>query len=140
MRSIDCMLPEQCLPQGKTHAEVLIVDDDPEILAMLKSVLERKNLICETALSANEALSMIETSPGLKLVLLDIIMPEINGLELLRMIRKITPSIHVIMITGGVDIPTAIKCLELGAKDYIQKPFDLEYLETSIITGMLPLL
>ena len=140
MKTVDCVLPERCLPQGKTCPEVLIVDDDPEIPFMLKRILERKGILCDTAQSEEVALSKIETTPSIKLVLLDIIMPEIGGLDLLKMIRKITPSVHVIMITGGSDVHIAKKCLDLGAKDYIRKPFDIEYLETSVYSGILPLL
>lgn len=124
----------------RNEAKVLIVDDDLQIQAMLKLILGKKGIPCETASSAKEALSFIEAIPTIKLVLLDIAMPEISGIELLQMIQKITPSIHVIMITGLTDIETAEKCMELGAKDYITKPFDMEYLETSVLSEIIPLL
>jgi DNA-binding NtrC family response regulator len=121
------------------NAQILIVDDDPQMLTMLKRMLATKGLESLTCSSAKEALTVLPTS-GVKLVLLDINMPEMTGLELLQKMKELMPSVNVIMITGLGDMDIAKKCMELGAKDYITKPFDFEYLETSVFAQIIPLL
>lgn len=109
---------------------VIIVDDDPMILDLLKLVIEGFGwtpILCATA---DECLTELRAN-GAKLVLSDICMPEMDGVELLRRILAIRPDASVIMMTGLADIETAKECLRLGAKDFITKPLDLEYLKTS---------
>ncbi|OGV48545.1 MAG: hypothetical protein A2X49_15270 [Lentisphaerae bacterium GWF2_52_8] len=122
------------------QAKVMIVDDDPQILTMLQRLMKFKNIDCVPCSSASEALTVLRSSGSIKLVLLDINMPEMSGLELLEKMIKIVPSIHVIMITGLGDLDVAKKCMELGAKDFITKPFDLDYLQTSILAEIIPML
>lgn len=117
--------------------QVLIVDDEPSILTMLSSFLARKGVKSLTCNNPTEALDILR-SQSIKLVLLDINMPEINGLELLKKIIELVPSVHVIMITGYKDIEVAEQCMTLGAKDYITKPFEFKYLETSVFAEIIP--
>ncbi len=119
-------------------AQVLIVDDEEQVLALLSSVITKNNLSVITASNGKQALSALRISDSIKLVLLDICLPDYKGHSLLEEILKISPSINVIMITGGTDIETAQKCLSIGAKDYIKKPFDIEYLETSVLADIIP--
>lgn len=126
--------------QDKKRPQILIVDDDEQVLFLLERLLEKNKIECITSTSAPEALSLIESTASIKLVLLDISMPEVSGIELLEKIQKVTPSIHVIMITGLGDVETAKKCMKLGAKDFITKPFDLEYLQTSVLSVVIPFL
>ncbi len=128
------------MPDKKRNPKILIVDDDEQVLILLQRLLENNKIDSTTSSSAPEALSVIESTPSIKLVLLDISMPEVSGIELLEKVHNITPSIHVIMITGLSDIETAKKCMILGAKDYITKPFDLYYLQTSVLSEIIPLL
>jgi DNA-binding NtrC family response regulator len=122
------------------NANILIVDDDQQVLKLLSSVIKKHGFSPITAASGKEALVKIRKPNNIKLILLDIYLPDINGGELLEKILAISPSINVIVITGGADMDIAQKCLEMGAKDYITKPFDLEYLETSVVADMIPLL
>ncbi len=124
----------------KRSPKIVVVDDDEQVLSLLKRLLENNGIESVTCTSAVEALSVIESSPSVRLVLLDISMPEVSGIELLERVHKLTPSIHVIMITGLTDIEIAKQCMTLGAKDYITKPFDLEYLQTSVMSEIIPLL
>jgi DNA-binding NtrC family response regulator len=123
-----------------SEASIIIIDDEPQMLTMLQRILASKGLKSVTYPSAKEALSVLRTNSTIKLALLDINMPEMTGLELLEQIQKITPSLNVIMITGMGDMEVAQRCMELGARDFITKPFDLEYLETSVMTQIIPLL
>ena len=118
---------------------MLVVDDDEQILRLLKRVIESKGLSCVTCQSAKEALAILPTSL-IKVALIDIFMPEMSGLDLMRHLQKIAPSLHVIMITGSSDIDVAQECMRQGARDFITKPFDMEYLETSVLAEIIPLM
>ncbi len=120
-------------------AKVLVVDDEPEAVELLTEFLSSKGYEVLTATSGEEALRRVkEERPHL--VLLDIQMPKMNGLEVLRRIREIDPEMGVIMATGVNEEDVGRKALELGAFDYIVKPLDMKYLEGSLwykITTML---
>lgn len=124
---------------GEQENKILIIDDDDQITEMLKRIFEFKGLKSLTCATADEALSILRSN-DIKLILLDIHMPEITGVELLKRIQEITPSVNVIMMTGYRELDIAQECMELGAKDYITKPFDLEYLETTVLSQIIPLL
>ncbi|HCE43553.1 MAG TPA: hypothetical protein DET40_08395 [Lentisphaeria bacterium] len=117
---------------------VMVIDDDSHILSLLDIYLSKKGVKTVTCSSAKEALNVLRGAQ-IKLALVDICMPGMSGVELLQHIQKITPSTHVIMITGMGDMETAKQCMQLGAKDFITKPFDFEYLETSILAELIPL-
>jgi two-component system, NtrC family, nitrogen regulation response regulator NtrX len=109
---------------------IIVVDDDRNILNLLKEVIESMDLTpicCETA---DDCLNQLRATDA-KLVLSDIVMPEMDGVELLRRILAVRPDTNVIMMTGMDDIDVAKKCLAMGAKDFITKPLDIEYLKTS---------
>ena len=120
-------------------AKVLVVDDEPEAVELLVEFLASKGYEVLTATSGEEALRRVkEDRPHL--VLLDIRMPKMNGIEVLRRIREIDPEMGVIMVTAVNEEDVGRKALELGAFDYIVKPLDLKYLERSLwykITTML---
>lgn len=108
--------------------KVLIVDDEPIIVNLLQKFLTQKGYQTITASSGEEALKRVrEDSPSL--VLLDVYMPGKTGIEVLREIKQLQPDLGVIMVTAASDEGIGRKALELGAFDYVSKPFDLEYLE-----------
>ena len=126
------------MKENQELPSIMIIDDDPHILSLLDIYLSKKGVKAVTCSSAKEALSILRSSQ-IKLALVDICMPGMTGVELLQHIQKITPSTHVIMITGMGDMEVARQCMQLGAKDFITKPFDFEYLETSILAELIPL-
>ena len=71
------------------------------------------------------------------MLLLDINLPDGDGLSMLQKIKKLYPNLPVIMITGGNDLEVAEKCLQYGASDYMAKPFDFDYLRTSILANII---
>lgn len=120
-------------------AKVLVVDDEPEAVELLVEFLSSKGYEVLTATSGEEALRRVkEDRPHL--VLLDIRMPKMSGLEVLKRIREIDPEMGIIMVTAVNEEDVGRQALELGAFDYIVKPLDLKYLERSLwykITTML---
>jgi DNA-binding response OmpR family regulator len=120
-------------------AKVLVVDDEPEAVELLVEFLSSKGYEVLTAGGGEEALQRVKADRP-HLVLLDIRMPKMNGIEVLRRIREIDPEMGVIMVTAVNEEDMGRKALELGAFDYIVKPLDLKYLERSVwykVTTML---
>ena len=110
---------------------VLIVDDEKSILQSLEGILSDEGFDVACALSGAEALEKIrEVMPDL--VLLDIWMPDMDGIETLVKIREINPQIQVVMISGHGTIETAVRATKLGAYDFIEKPLSLEKLLLTI--------
>jgi two-component system nitrogen regulation response regulator NtrX len=104
---------------------ICIVDDEPAILNTLSSILEDEGYQISVAKSGQEALKLIRGEQP-DVVLLDIWMPELDGLETLKRLRQQHPSLLVIMMSGHGSIETAVKATKLGAYDYLEKPLDLE--------------
>ncbi|MBV7276281.1 sigma-54-dependent transcriptional regulator [Clostridium thailandense] len=104
---------------------ILIVDDEKNVIKLLEKVFKKDGYITYTADCAKEALDIIDKN-HIDIVITDIKMPGMNGIELLGEINRIDASINVILITAFATIDTAIEALKMGAKDYIIKPFKLE--------------
>lgn len=104
---------------------VLIVDDEKLIRLSLKEALKGERRLIEEVEKGKEALKRIEES-SFDLIILDMKLPDIDGLEVLEQIQSRDKSIPIIMITAYGDIKTAVRAIKLGAYDYISKPFDLE--------------
>lgn len=110
---------------------VLVVDDEPPVQKVLRRILERKGYQVFAAGDGLEALAVIDRDQP-DLVLLDISMPRMDGIETLRKISQLKAKPVVIMITALGDVELAKLAISLGARDYLLKPFDIEYLEKSI--------
>lgn len=106
-------------------ASILIVDDEVSILNSLSSILEDEGYDVSVAKSGMEALRHCAINPP-ELMMLDIWMPEMDGLETLKRLRELVPSTQVMMMSGHGSIETAVKAIKLGAYDYIEKPLSLE--------------
>jgi two-component system nitrogen regulation response regulator NtrX len=110
---------------------ILIVDDEPSIIQSLQGILTDEGFEVITADGGLKALDIIkETIPDL--ILLDIWMPDIDGIETLQRIRELYPTLQVIMISGHGTIETAVKATKLGAYDFIEKPLSLEKVLLSV--------
>ena len=106
-------------------ASILIVDDEEAIRTSLRSILEDEGYEVTVASNGNEALKLYTTDPP-DLMMLDIWMPELDGLETLRRVKEFVPGAQVMMMSGHGSIETAVKAIKLGAYDYIEKPLSLE--------------
>ena len=121
------------------HPRILIVDDEEMIGELLSDYLKDKGFEPFSIVSGVDALKFVKRLRP-HVVLLDIRIPDKNGLDVLQQIHELDPTIAVIMISGVQDKKTARQALKLGAVDYITKPIDLAYLDTSlmiIISNML---
>jgi cyclic di-GMP phosphodiesterase len=108
--------------QESTH--ILIVDDDQAVRDVLSEGLGSSGYLCETACDGVEGLEKLRKN-GFELVVSDIDMPEMDGVQFLQEIKKSRPDTEIIMLTGVVDVDVAIQSMRLGAGDYITKPFNL---------------
>jgi len=106
-------------------ASILIVDDEEAILSSLSSILQDEGYEVAVAKSGVEALRAYTTDPP-DLMILDIWMPEMDGLETLKRLKELMPHAQVMMMSGHGSIETAVKAIKLGAYDYIEKPLSLE--------------
>ena len=110
---------------------VLVVDDEPDFIELLREFLTAKGYEVIAASNGEEGLRKVkEERPHL--ILLDVRMPKMNGLEVLKQVREIDHEVGVIMVTAVNEEETGRQALKLGAFDYITKPLDLKYLERSL--------
>ncbi len=114
--------------------QILVVDDDQNICEILKQYLENENYKVSVAYNGEDAIEM-NRSIGPDLILLDIMIPGKNGKDVCNEIRKIS-RVPIIMITAKSNVVDKVVCLELGADDYIVKPFDLSELFARIKSVM----
>lgn len=117
--------------EGELKARVLLVDDEADFLATLAERLETRGLKVETAASGEEAVAKAE-GEGFDLIILDLAMPGIDGLETLKRIKSKQPDVEIIMLTGQGSIRTSIEAMKLGAEDFLQKPVDISELMDKI--------
>jgi DNA-binding NtrC family response regulator len=110
---------------------VLLVDDEKEFLEVLAERLEGRGLMVRTALSGPDALEELKREE-IDMVVLDVAMPGMSGIEILSHIRQINSSIQVIMLTGQATVESGMEALELGAFNYILKPVEIDALVAQI--------
>jgi DNA-binding response OmpR family regulator len=111
--------------------KLLVVDDEAEICEFLKSFFEERDYQVKAATSGHEALKLVdEFKPHV--VLLDIKMPVMDGVQVLEAIKKRAPRMKVIMVTAIETRDKIEECLRKGADNYITKPLSLEYLENDV--------
>ena len=112
---------------------ILIVDDDEEICDLICEELAEKDYVCKASFSADDALAKLKRN-SFDVALVDIKLPGISGIDLLKIVGECYQMTAIVIITGVNDVNTAVEAMKLGALDYIIKPFTLEKLETSIST------
>jgi DNA-binding response OmpR family regulator len=111
--------------------KVLIVDDEPDVRQLLYDFLSSRGYDVVLAAGGLQAIDVLEREKP-DLVLLDVAMPGMDGVETLGRIAANDPPVRVIMVTANADIGLTSRLLAMGAVDYIPKPFDLEYLEQAV--------
>ncbi len=106
---------------------VLLVDDEKSFVETLSKRLVLRRLEVSTAASADEALAILDREP-IDVVVLDVRMPGVGGIEATRMIRKAHPSVEVILLTGHASLEASMEGMTMGAFDYLLKPVSIDEL------------
>ena len=115
-------------PESMLAAGVLLVDDDTGFVETMAERLTLRNFKAVVANSGAEALAQLEKIPELDVVVLDIRMPGMDGIETLHEIKKNHPLLGVIILTGYATVKTSVEAMKTGAFEYLEKPYDIEQL------------
>jgi len=113
------------------NIRILVVDDEQAIRDVLSESLSESGYVCDIASDGSEALEKVRAD-SFSLVVSDIDMPHMDGVTLLQEIKKLKPDTEIIMLTGVVDMETAINSIRLGATDYLTKPFNLAEVRVTV--------
>lgn len=113
------------------QARVLVVDDEKDFNETIVKRLKRRGFIAETALSGPDALSVLARQE-FDVALLDIMMPGMDGIEVLREVKKRYPGMEVILLTGHASVESGVQGMSIGANAYLIKPVDFEELLAAI--------
>ncbi len=107
---------------------VLLTDDEAPFVETMIKRLTKRGLNVARALSGEEALKKLEEDSTIEVVILDVKMPGLDGIETLREIKRHHPLVEVVMLTGHATVESAIEGMKLGAFDYLMKPCDIDHL------------
>jgi putative nucleotidyltransferase with HDIG domain len=118
-----------------TVSRCLVVDDEPRLRRVLVRLLEGEGFACREAGSGIEALELLNQEPA-PLVISDLRMPQMDGVALLREIIARWPDTAVIMVTAVAEVESAVACLQLGALDYVAKPFHLDEVRARVMQAL----
>lgn len=116
---------------GQEKSKILVVDDEPGMREFLEIMLQKDNYLVETASDGSEAIQKME-GDLFDLAVVDVQMPVMNGIEVLKRVNEKNPETTVIMITAFASHETAIEAMKLGAYDYITKPFKIDEIKLVI--------
>jgi len=117
---------------GARAHRILIVDDDMGMAETCARLFQRQGWAPLVAGSGQEALGRLEADPEIELVLTDLVMPDLSGVELLQAAKRRDPTLAVIIMTGYGTIQNAVQAMKLGASDYLTKPFDKEQILAAV--------
>jgi two-component system, NtrC family, response regulator AtoC len=120
------------------RANILLVDDEPSVLGYTKTLLEIDDYRVDTAGSGPEALQKMQNSPAPNLIVLDLLMPGMDGLETLESCKRIRPEQKVLMMSCVADTSKVVQAIKLGASDYLTKPFLPQQLQGAIRRALEP--
>lgn len=111
--------------------KVLLVDDEKDFIDALADRMRLRDMDVETTASARDALKKVEEET-FDAIVLDLRMPEMDGIEFLKAVRKRHPELQVIMLTGYGKVKDSVEAMKLGAMDFLEKPADLDLLTAKI--------
>ena len=112
---------------------ILVVDDEPSIRKYLRTLLEVDGYRGRTVVSGQEALEKIQAGDRPDFIILDVLMPEMNGLETLRQLMQVDRTLNVIMLSCSNEVTTVVEAIRLGAQDYLTKPFEKAELDAALL-------
>lgn len=113
------------------NIRVLLVDDEPDFIEMTAKRLARRGFIVEQAGDCGEGLARLAAAP-VDVVVLDVMLPDLDGVQCLRKMKESWPAVAVILLTGHASIPAGLQSVEFGANDYCLKPIEFEELVEKI--------
>ena len=113
------------------HAKVLIVDDEKDFLDIMAERMEAQGMDVSTANSAEDALEMVQKE-SYDAIVMDLMMPEMDGFKALKLFKETKPEVQVILLTANVPEEKCVEAIKLGAMDVIEKPADLNLLTQKI--------
>ena len=123
---------------NSSSRRVLVVDDEPSVREMLSDFLEMNNFICMQAENGESALAVTRREQ-FDLIIMDVRMPGVSGIDALREIKRELPEQPIVMVTAVAEVETAVEAMRLGANDYVLKPFVLHDMlskvDEAIVTG-----
>ena len=111
--------------------KVLLVDDEQDFLEIMSERMENRGMEVSTANSAQEALEKIEAET-FDAIILDFMMPEMDGLQTIKAIKKAKPELQIILLTGQATLEKGVEAMKLGAMDVLEKPADIEVLAEKV--------
>ena len=128
-------MTEQTSATESDRPHCVVADDEPRLRQVLGRLMRQEGFTCHEAASGVEGLELVGRLP-VSLVLTDLRMPHMDGLELLRELRARHPDVAVVMITAVADVDMAVRALTLGATDYLTKPFNLDEVRARVAQAM----
>ncbi len=119
-----------------TGANLLLVDDEISFVEILAERLTLRKFNISTAHSGAEALERLQTDPDIDVVILDLVMPDMDGIETMKRIKQNRPLVEVIMLSGVATVESAIEGMELGAFDYLLKSSEIDTLIEKVMAAV----
>src|ERR1700739_3882858 len=113
--------------------KILVVDDEPSIRKYLQTLLEVDGFDVETVSSGKEALAKVNAGSRPDFIILDVLMPEMNGLDTLKELMQIDRTLNVIMLSCSNEVGTVVEAIRIGAHDYLTKPFEKSELDAAML-------
>ncbi len=117
----------------KNMERILVVDDEPSIRKYLQTLLEVDGYEVYSVASGSEALDLLGTGDRPDFIILDVLMPEMDGLETLRRMMQIDRGLHVVMLSCSNEVTTVVEAIRIGANDYLTKPFEKSELDAAML-------
>ena len=111
--------------------KILLIDDETEFLEIMSERMQNRGMNVTTVASAKDALKKVQDE-NYDAIIVDLMMPEMDGLETLKALKKINPEVQIIMLTGHATVEKGIEAMKLGAMDLLEKPADLNSLSEKI--------
>jgi len=117
-------------------ANVLLVDDEVSFVETFSERLELRDFEISKAFSGEEALEVLDENKNIEVVILDVKMPGMDGIEALAKIKRKNPLVEVMMLSGHADVESAIEGMKQGAFDYLMKPVDMDQITTKVTEAL----
>src|SRR5471030_700806 len=113
--------------------KILVVDDEPSIRKYLQTLLEVDGFDVETVGSGREVISKVSDGERPDLIILDVLMPELSGIDTLRELLQLDRSLNIIMLSCSNEVGTVVEAIRIGAHDYLTKPFEKSDLDAAML-------